>query len=518
MARLLHRPEGFHGALDARLARIQDGLVRLLARVQQDLAHDTLKLPRPALKALAATLVEFAEDLHAGLGIWRSLERSNQQLFGTPLPFLLGPGDDLPPEAISPDRIRHFLWVLYPQITNDLMILAPDHVDLIRLADVVAEGLQKWFADLLTDSGVKRFLESPDRYGWDVKRKLVWLGTQSYLLRDIFLGYAAEQEEDPSDIATMDDFLCQECTQWSGLGALDLLAGVLDLPPERRAHLLAWSERHNALFRVVSGTSHRIEVQNLVSGGTYHVRMSPDGNPFPRGSYVAGSLIPWDGEWYWSGLQKAFRDLGTDEIERMKDGYRKRLTIFYRYSPEALRKARAMVREQYEEFVARHGRDWVSYPDGLAMAADWQRSAKAKFEALPPAEREAFLKRYGMKEYSPNFDLPPDLLEAEDGIGVYFNPEEGMEIFEGFATLISGLEKEGKGLTPVEEEAIRGWILGDSISPGFVRRLAERYGEESIKAAFLLGKRREAYVLEYLLRRYKGRFYRPRYPTLRIEG
>jgi hypothetical protein len=93
-----------------------------------------------------------------------------------------------------------------------------------------------------------------------------------------------------------------------------------------------------------------------------------------------------------------------------------------------------------------------------------------------------------------------------------------MEILVAFDAVISGLVKEGKGLTLVEEEAIRGWILSDSISPGFVRRLAERYGEESIKAAFLLGKRREGYALEYLLRRYKGRFYRPRYPTLTIAG
>ncbi len=270
------------------------------------------------------------------------------------------------------------------------------------------------------------------------------------------------------------------------------------------------------LFRIVSSTAGRIKVRNLVSGGTYRVRITSGRNPVTRGMFVLGSLIPWDGEWYWSGEQKAFKDLRADEIERLKDGYRKLPAIFYRYSPEALRKARAMVRGQHEEFVARHGKDWVAFPDGLAMAADWQRSAKAKFEALPPAERESILKRHGMKEYAPSFNLPPALREAEDGVGVYFNPEEGMEIYAAFDALRLGLAKEGKGLTPAEAEAIRGWILSDSISPGFVRRLAERFGEESIRAAFLLGKHREGYALEYLLRRYKGRFYRPRYPTLTI--
>ena len=56
MARPLHRPEGFHGALDDHLPRIRDGLVRSLAAAQKGFAHDTLKLPRPALKTLAAVL------------------------------------------------------------------------------------------------------------------------------------------------------------------------------------------------------------------------------------------------------------------------------------------------------------------------------------------------------------------------------------------------------------------------------------------------------------------------------
>ena len=80
----------------------------------------------------------------------------------------------------------------------------------------------------------------------------------------------------------MDDFICQQCTEWSGLGALDILADVLDLPPERRIDLLSWSQRHNAVFEVLAGDKERIEVRNLISGGTYQVRMNLERNPFPR--------------------------------------------------------------------------------------------------------------------------------------------------------------------------------------------------------------------------------------------
>jgi hypothetical protein len=112
--------------------------------------------------------------------------------------------------------------------------------------------------------------------------------------------------------------------------------------------------------------------------------------------------------------------------------------------------------------------------------------------------------------------IPRELLESKDGVGEYFNPDEGMEIMVEFHPILSGLQKKGKDLTKGEEAAIRDWVWSPSISPGFVRRLSQEYGSESIEAAFLLGKVPEPYALEYLLRRYKGPFYRPRYPTLTI--
>ena len=244
--------------------------------------------------------------------------------------------------------------------------------------------------------------------------------------------------------------------------------------------------------------------------------MNLERNPFPRGSFVQGSLVPWDGEWYWSGKQQSFARLDAATIARLKRDYRMRPAIYYRYSPEDLEKARGLVRRQYDEFVARHGKDWVAYPDGLAMAADWQKAAKEKIASLSPAERKKLMEKHGLKTPSPEMSLPPDLLDSNDGIGVYFNPEEGMEIIQDFDDLLSGLRKRGTDLTPGEAGAIRGWIVSESISPGFVRRLAGECGDESIKAAFLLGKHDESYVLEYLMRRYKGRFYRPRYPTLTL--
>ena len=185
-------PEGFEGEADAHLPGIQTALVRTLTRVQKDLTHGTLKLARPDLKNLAALLVEFGEDLHCGIGIWRALEQYHREFFGTPLPFLVEPGTELPQAEITPDRVRHFLWVVYPEMIPDL-VLSPDHVDLVRVADAATGILQDQFADTPNDSGVSRFLGTPDDHGWEVKRKLIWLGTRSYLFRLPFGRYAEGQ-------------------------------------------------------------------------------------------------------------------------------------------------------------------------------------------------------------------------------------------------------------------------------------------------------------------------------------
>ncbi len=515
MSRLPFRPEGYSGSLEKHLPQIQNAVVKSLTKTQKELTHDTLKLEKPLLKTLAAVLVEFAEDLHCGIGIWHSLERSNRKFFGTPLPFVLEAGAPLPADAISPARMQHFLWVLYPQLIPNI-VLSPDHIDLLRLAKGAAVVLQERFADAPEDSGVKQFLGLPNDYGWEVKQKLIWLGTQSYLFRTFFKRYVEEQDTKVSEIAVTDDFLCQECTRWSGLGVLDILAGVLDLPGERRADLLSWSERHNAVYKVLSGDKERIEVRNIINDARYRVHLNLGRNPFTRGSFVYGSLVPWGGEWYWSGEQRILGQLDAAAIDQLKQSYRKQPSIFYRYSPEDLKKARELVRGQYEEFVARHGKDWVVFPDGLAMAADWQKAAQEKIASLPPAERKKFMDKHGLKKHFPEMNLPPELLESKHGMGVYFNPDEGMEIFEDFNDILAALKKKGVSLTPDEGEAIRQWVWSESISPGFVRRVAEEYGSESIRAAFLLANHDEHFALEYLLRRYKGTFYRPRYPTLTI--
>jgi hypothetical protein len=176
-----------------------------------------------------------------------------------------------------------------------------------------------------------------------------------------------------------------------------------------------------------------------------------------------------------------------------------------------------MASEMHEKTLAFYGgKDLVVYPDGLSMAADWQKELRWHWEQRPQEEVREAIERHGLKKGRPEIKLPDDLLEEKDGLGVFLNPDEGKEIMSRFTTLLAGLMKKGEGLTGEEQEAIRGFVESDAASPRFVRRVLEEYGDESVRAAFLLKGDLPAYWLDYLLRSRKGHFYRKRYPTLSV--
>jgi len=70
------------------------------------------------------------------------------------------------------------------------------------------------------------------------------------------------------------------------------------------------------------------------------------------------------------------------------------------------------------------------------------------------------------------------------------------------------------GLSEDEDFLLQEFIQSEAISPQFVQRLVREYGPESIAAAFLIRPPYEPSFLDFLLHRYKGHFYRTRYPQV----
>jgi hypothetical protein len=512
------RLPGFTGRGDKYLGDIAQELGRVLRKTQSRFAFPSCRLPEAAWGEVAVLLTEWAEDIHNDIGLWRTVEAHQRQCFGTPLPLLEGPAQENDLRSFDPRRLQFLLWTLWPCLKPEVMI-SPAHEDVKRLAEAASRWLAERFVGVPQDSGVKRFLAAPNEYGWDIKRKLLWMGLNSYLFRFFFLRYLDDDKREP-DIETKDEFICRHCTEWAGLGVIDVLAGTLDLPEADRATLRSWYERHRSFFRVLSwqeegGEVKCITARNLVNSQPYLIRMNIDRCPFTPGMVVYGALTPWRGEWYWSGEQRVFQEVPEAEESKIrKEMLERSSSIAYRYCPAEAAKALEFTRENHAKFVACFGNDLVVFPDGLTLAAAEQKRLEADWRERDAESIARVMQEQGLKEQRPRMAFPPEFLKHDQGIAAFSNPDEGEEYLLHFNPVLSGLRKKGAGLTDDESDALRNALVDEAISPAFIRRLAGEHGAESFAEAFLVRNAPVEFALEFLLRRHKGHFYRKRYPTL----
>lgn len=505
-------PEGFSGRSDAKLPTIVRHLTRLLADTQRQLIYPTLKLDADGLEALAGILVDFAVDIHNDIGVWSAYERYNTAFFRSPLPLTR----DTTTTGISRERTQHLLWMAYPLLVDGL-ILSPRHSDLSTVADAAAAFLTTKVVALPKDSGIKQFIDGPSEFGWQTKRKLIWLGTQSYMFRLLYQDYMNANANGEFDVAHTDDFICQETTRWSGLGPIDILAGMLDVTEAQRQELRSWYLRHYSAYKILKTGDGWVDALNVVNDEPYHIRFSVARNPFEPGMLVYGSVVPWRGDWYWSGTQEALGEATQPRIDDFKQAIKKHTSIVCRYWEEQARLVQKHFAADVERMLAYYGKDLIAYPDGLAMAADWEREMKAAWAAKPAETVREMMEKHGLTRPCPDMPIPKNVIEHDNGLAVYINPDEGREILLRYNEIVSGLKKNGEGLTAEEGEAIARCLQAGAISPACVRRLLREHGgEASIKHVFMLAKCDDMYWLEYLLRSYKGRFWRRRFPQMSV--
>jgi len=317
-------------------------------------------------------------------------------------------------------------------------------------------------------------------------------------------------------IGVIDDFICQEKTCWSGLGVIDILAGIIDISTERKNELQSWYERHNAYFKILSSNGTLIDVMNVINNASYTVRVEKDiTHYFKPGKLFHGSLIPWNNEWYWSGKQSVWDHVSEKQLDDMKKEFIKIVPrIVYRYDKELLKHAQETLKNHYKFFVDYYGDNLKIYPDGLTMAADVQKYYRNYYESLPADVLSNHIKKYNLKNLWPTISYPPEILESNNGIGLFFYQEEGHEIMLEFNDVLSGFKKKGVNLNEDEESSIRSFIYSKAISPQFVTKVGEIFGYESIYTSFFIRDNIDDTSLVYLLRRHKSEYYRNRYPSL----
>lgn len=295
-----YRPSGVSASEISRLVKLAADWFDRLEPALRNIKADVFILTKDQRLELALAMTEMADDLHADSGIWRALESSNLALFRTPLPGVWEPADP-PLTRLDARRFHFFLDGVWRHFQPDA-IVSPRHRGFASVAAEAAAFFSTHLVAPPASNSVAGLFDSDHQRGWDVKRKLVWLGTRSFLLRFAHADYVTRetaQRCEPPSVAITDDFLSQECTAWSGLGALELLAERLGLFAKDRDELLGWHARHIAFYRIDTIAVNNdvlmtMGLKNLLNEQPYVVRVEmPRARlPFQIGNMVFGGLVP----------------------------------------------------------------------------------------------------------------------------------------------------------------------------------------------------------------------------------
>ncbi len=498
----------------AALLNAKSSLRLVLKKKLKELSFKVLYLRSNEQHALAEILAEFVYDLQNGIGLWSTLELYNREFFSTPLPFILPKNKKMNAPLINVYRLHYLLWHQYTLLKPDV-IISPTHRGLSQLATHLTLFINQHIHLKMKNSSVKNFLDGPNDYGWDVKRKLIWLGRNSYFFRDEFKSYI--EENGGESIGVTDDFVCQHTTPWSGLGVIDILARLLDINESQQADLQSWYERHLSIYKILRVSNDTLIAENIITKKKYSIRTNLVIRSMVPGSFIYGSLVPWNNEWYWSGEQLNLgRDLYAAYLEDMISDFKKKSAIVYRYAKDLLKEAEKQNDIQHSLFVEHFGDDLVIFPDGHRLAAALQEMNKAQFEKMPEDQKRGVRQRHGVENPWANLNVPHDLLENKTGVGLFYEKSEGFQMAVFFNEVQSGLDKRGVGLSENEQEALRGFITSPNISPSFVKKVASGQKVRSIRDVFLLYTDDDDLVINFLCRKYKGNYFRTYYPNLSV--
>ena len=480
-------------------------LSKWIQRKSTQFTSDTLKFTNKVYEQMAILSVEFGHDIHNDLGIWKSYEKLNISLFGNPLPVHGELYDIDPDDPFDVARVQHFLWKIIGELVPNILI-SPTHEDLERLSETVANFLADKFKRVLKDSARKEFLTNDMTEAGDAKRKLVWLGTESYFFRLAFFSFIHKNKL-KQDVASVDDFICENTTHWSGFGPLDLLAEMLEISNDLKTDLLSWKERVQGMFKVVDLEQDHLTVLNVFNHSNYRVSITDAPKYFGKAKIIHGWIIHWDGQWYWSGQQRTYKDFSDEDMnDFVTTVFSKNPTIEYQFDVTKLEKAREALLTIYDDSLNFFKSDLGHFANGIEMASQ----LKAKDMAVRK------LKNPDDKTEGREYSFPDDIMNYEKGIGYFLNINEGIELFLGYNDLISGLQKKGEPLTQDEGESLFQFITGVNTSPEFVKRVLKDHPADAILQLFFLEELETEQALNYLFRCYKGDYYQIRYPNIKL--
>lgn len=435
-----------------------EAIADLYLKRQKIFKYQTMRVKTDEAMQLAWRIAGYLEDVVNQVGIFKALTTKNREIFGTPIPLFVHDNKHFSPDSINKQAITSLVWDFFTE-TRENLILSPTHNDLQTIAGEIYGYLKEKIKNAPRSSKLKEFITfSGNKNGGFIKRRLVWLGLASYLFRFSASNYLADKEK---NVSTVEDFLMQMNTKLSGFTPLDIFVEIADLDDESKKELQKWEEPYMALYYVEDQTGDHWIVKNMINQKYYKVWKdygAPERvDPIKKGIFCLGGIVPWQKEWRWSGEQVIYTSLAPENISKiikvLKNEYPK---MIYRYCEEPRKKAFEYAKDEYDFFISYFKTNPVTFAG------------------------------------------------------------KGMNFLTDFREFLNTLAKEGQDLTKDDEEVIYGYITDPGVPYQLFQHLKKDYSFESVRFAFRIHEWNEERDLEFLLRRYKGKQYKEKFPDIKL--
>jgi len=490
-------------------------------KLQDSFLYQTLKLEPKSIGEASWILVSYFEDILNNIGIWVALSTKHLELYQSTVPLLDCPNDLFSGKQIREPEIKYLIWNYYLEEIPELIMNICSHKDLSLLARAIYEFLDAKKKEAPREDRIHQFLNQSNKECFIVKRKLIWFGTASYLFLKPYQSYMAKQDKNADMIDMTDEFILRECTKLSGFSPLDVLAEVIGLKAKEKKELLFWRDKHLSIYKLKDKTKQLFIFTNLLNNQDYQVPKNENvsNEPFQIGVVFHGSFVYWHNFWHWSANAKVLGKIPQQEIDSLKQKIMtKTPRIIYRFDKKLLKQAQISLQRQYKEFVDYFGDTLVHYDDGYKMAEEFQnylvQHSANRAKEIAKEEFEMFKKKYNWTKNRPKITLPNDLLESKD-VSLFMSRADGTNFFQGLTAFVKSIRKKGKSLTEDDHTIIFNCITSSSIGPEVFYKIRETCPLDSIADTFKLGKL-ENRKLEFLLRCYKGKYYKEIYPNVSL--
>lgn len=266
---------------------------------------------------LINTALGYLEDQVSQVGFWRAFTLRNEELIGKPLPFW--DLDSYEPDQVNLADFKYLAWHFLNTWTDK--IWAPDGEPVLLIAQVLFDRLADAYEYVSETDYYEKYLSiEPEADFLDIKLKLAWWARGGYLLssefgQDIIQDVLSAQEDNPDltqtvEVSTLaylmqDPYLYLKRSSYAAMTVPEWMARVIRGSDEVKASLLAMKAYFNGKFRYEGTDESHHHFVHITTGRSYQFDMKDfplDQSEIERGQFMQFPLVPWQGQWYMSGL------------------------------------------------------------------------------------------------------------------------------------------------------------------------------------------------------------------------